>query len=80
MLHLEEGLVTVQIKSVNQTVAVPFDEIFPLEDDDDDDDCDIDDYAGQVTLLILCLQVTSSGNVILKILNLKRPTGVLRCD
>jgi len=43
VLHLEEGLVTVQIKSVNQTVAVPFDEIFPLEDDDDDDDSDIDD-------------------------------------
>jgi len=38
ILHLEEGLVTVQIKSVNKTLALPFADIFPTEDLDDEDD------------------------------------------
>ena len=52
VLHLEKGLVTVQIKSVNKTIAVPFDDIFPLEDnddgsdDDDEDDSDDDSEDG----------------------------------
>jgi hypothetical protein len=43
ILHLEEGLVTVQMKSVNQTLALPFDDIFPLGDDDNDTSSDDDD-------------------------------------